>query len=118
MLTAQEARVKTDNSSARIDALMETIAKQIEEAAEGGKNYIYLDVALSTHGYLSILSSKDIFSSGMGVYITVYNLLKDCGYHVRVVDHEHDLKYFSLIYGDLRSLERSAKDRFSIKVCW
>lgn len=118
MLTAREAREKTDNSSTRIDALMETISKQIEEAAEGGKNYIYLDAALSTHGYFSILSNKDILSSRMGVYITVYNLLKDCGYHVRVVDHEHDLKYFSLIYGDPQYLERSPKDRFSIKVCW
>lgn len=117
MLTAQEAREKTDNSSARIDALMETIAKQIEEAAEGGKNYIYLDVALSTHGYSSILISNDILKAETGFYVTVYKQLRELGYLVRVVDHASDISYFNSIY-DLSILERSAKDRYSIKVCW
>jgi len=117
MLTAQEAREKTDNSSARIDALMETIAKQIEEAAEGGKNYIYLDVALGVYGYLSILSSKDVLKAEIGAHATVYNRLKELGYLVRVVDHASDVSYFNSIY-DLSMLESSPKDRFSIKVCW
>lgn len=120
MLTAQEAREKTDNSSARIDALMETISKQIEEAAEGGKNYIYLDVALSTHGYLSILSIKDALkaeTTETGAYATVYKRLRDLKYLVRTVDHASDISYFNSIY-DLSMLERSPKDRFSIKVCW
>lgn len=117
MLTAQEARERTDNSSARIDALMETISKQVEEASEGGKNYIYLDVALSTHGYTSLLTSKHVLSAGAGVYITVYKRLNDLGYSVRVVDHESDRAYFNSIY-DITSLEKSAKDRFSIKVTW
>lgn len=116
MITAAQAREKADNSAAKIEKVSELISEQIESAAMSGDQYIYLDIALSNHGYVSTFSSSKPVENLDGAHKIICARLRENGYWLRMVNHTSDMKYFKTIYSQLD--EEDSAPKFSIKVAW
>ena len=114
MITATQAREKTDNSAAKIERVLELISQQIESAALSGYQYIYLDIALSNYGYISRFPSSKPVENLDGAHKIICARLSENGYRARMVNHTSDLQYFKTIYSQLDQEDL----KYSIKVYW
>jgi hypothetical protein len=116
MITATQAREKTDNSAAKIERVLEFISQQIDSAAMSGQHHIYLDEALGNYGYISIFPSSKPVSNLEGAHKIICNKLSENGYVLRMVKHNSDIQYFKTIYSLLD--EEDPDNKFSITVYW
>jgi phage replication-related protein YjqB (UPF0714/DUF867 family) len=116
MITASQAREKTDISTAKIERVLELISQEIDSAAMSGQNHIYIDTALALHGYISKFTSKIHVADLAGGHKIICKKLRENGYSVRMVNHNHDIEYFRKIYD--RFDEEDSPNRFSIMVSW
>jgi hypothetical protein len=114
MITATQAREKTDNSAAKIEKVLELISQQIESAALSGDQHIYLDIALSNYGYISRFPSSKPVENLDGAHKIICARLSENGYRARMVNHTSDLQYFKTIYSQLDQEDL----KYSIKVTW
>jgi NAD+ synthase len=114
MITAAQAREKTDNSAAKIEKVLELISQQIESAALSGYQHIYLDIALSNYGYISRFPSSKPVENLDGAHKIICARLSENGYRARMVNHTSDLEYFKTIYSQLDQEDL----KYSIKVTW
>ena len=117
MITATQAREKTDNSAAKIERVLEFISQQIDSAAMSGLHHIYLDEALGNYGYISIFPSSKPVSNLEGAHKIICNKLSENGYRAMMVNHKSDIKYFKTIYSQLDEDDPDIP-KFSIKVYW
>ena len=132
MITATQAREKTDNSTVKIERVLEFISQQIDSAAMSGLHHIYLDEALANHGYQSVFSfskpvtnlegHQSVFSFSKpvtnleGAHKVICSKLSENGYRARMVKHSSDIIYFKTIYSQLDG--EDPDDKFSIMVYW
>lgn len=116
MITAAQAREKSDNSAAKIEKVLELISQQIESAAMSGYQYIYLDIALSNYGYMTTFPSSKPVENLDGAHKIICARLIENKYWLRMVNHTSDMKYFKTIYSQLDQEDSAPK--FSIKVTW
>jgi hypothetical protein len=116
MITATQAREKTDNSTVKIEKVLEFISQYIDDAAMSGHHHIYLDEALARHGYQSVFSFSKPVSNLEGAHKTICSKLSENGYSLRMVKHSSDIIYFKTIYSQLDG--EDPDERFSIKVHW
>jgi hypothetical protein len=114
MITATQAREKTDNSAAKIERVLEFISQQIDSAAMSGLHHIYLDEALSNYGYISRFPSSKPVENLDGAHKIICARLSENGYRARMVHHTSDLEYFKTIYSQLDQEDL----KYSIKVTW
>jgi len=118
MITAKQAREKADNSTAKIEKVLEFISQQIDSAAMSGQHHIYLDEALANHGYQSVFPySKPVSNLDEGAHKVICNKLSENGYVLRMVNHKSDIKYFKTIYSQLDEDDPDIP-KFSIMVYW
>ena len=118
MITATQAREKADNSTAKIERVLEFISQQIDRAAMSGHHHIYLDEALGNHGYQSIFPSSRPVENLGGAHKIICNKLSENGYRPRMVKHSSDIQYFKTIYSQLDGDGEDPDNKFSIKVYW
>jgi hypothetical protein len=116
MITATQAREKTDNSTVKIEKVLEFISQYIDDAAMSGHHHIYLDEALARHGYQSIFSFSKPVSNLEGAHKTICSKLSENGYSLSMVKHSSDIQYFKTIYSQLDGGDPAKM--FSIKVYW
>ena len=117
MITAAQAREKADNSAAKIEKVLEVISQQVESAAMSGYDYIYLDIALSNHGYTTTFSSSKPVENLDGAHKIICARLRENGYYLRMVNHTSDMEYFKTIYSQIDD-EKYPTPKWSIKVDW
>ena len=116
MITATQAREKADNSTVKIERVLEFISQQIDSAAMSGLHHIYLDEALANHGYQSVFSFSKPVTNLEGAHKVICSKLSENGYTARMVKHSSDIIYFKTIYSQLDG--EDPDDKFSIKIYW
>jgi hypothetical protein len=117
MITAARAREKADNSTAKIERVLEFISQQIDSAAMSGLHHIYLDEALANHGYQSVFAFSKPVTNLEGAHKVICSKLSENGYTARMVKHSSDIKYFKTIYSQLDEDDPDIP-KFSIMVYW